>query len=229
MSRTIVNLRRATCGFFLLAISASLSGCLTGGKVGGSPFATNSNSGSTGNSPPDISGNPPSAVVVGNTYRFSPRAIDPDGDPLSFSIENKPAWATFDTSTGTLSGTAPLGTEGTYDDIRIVVSDGTAIDSTNRFSVDVVQSAIGSITVSWQPPTQNEDGSYLYDLQGHKIYLGSEPGVYDAIIDVPGAGITTYVIESLVTGTYYLSATSYNSSGLESDFSNEVAVKTDLM
>ena len=51
-------------------------------------------------SAPTISGAPPTSVVQGTQYAFQPTASDVNGDVLTFSIVNKPAWATFTTSTG---------------------------------------------------------------------------------------------------------------------------------
>jgi hypothetical protein len=36
---------------------------------------------------------------------FAPTTADPSGQTLTFSIQNPPAWATFNPSTGQLSGT----------------------------------------------------------------------------------------------------------------------------
>ncbi len=47
------------------------------------------------NHPPTISGQPPTSVRVGSTYSFTPTASDPDGDNLTFSVSNRPAWLTF--------------------------------------------------------------------------------------------------------------------------------------
>ena len=58
------------------------------------------------NRAPTISGTPSSGVLVGAAYSFQPSASDPDGNTLTFSITNKPGWATFSTPTGRLSGTA---------------------------------------------------------------------------------------------------------------------------
>jgi hypothetical protein len=52
-----------------------------------------------------ISGTPPTSVFSGAAYNFAPFAADADGDAITFSIANKPAWAAFNTQTGTLSGT----------------------------------------------------------------------------------------------------------------------------
>lgn len=55
------------------------------------------------NTAPTISGSPASTVQQGNTYSFTPSAEDQDGDKLTFSITNKPAWASFNTATGRLN------------------------------------------------------------------------------------------------------------------------------
>jgi hypothetical protein len=57
------------------------------------------------NSAPVITGTPATAVTAGSAYSFIPAASDGDGDTLTFSIVNKPSWASFSTSTGELSGT----------------------------------------------------------------------------------------------------------------------------
>jgi tripartite motif-containing protein 71 len=59
------------------------------------------------NHAPFISGSPGDSVTVGAPYLFRPAAFDPDGDALEFKIANKPYWADFDTTSGTLSGTPP--------------------------------------------------------------------------------------------------------------------------
>ncbi|NMT18990.1 hypothetical protein HKA99_32100, partial [Vibrio parahaemolyticus] len=57
------------------------------------------------NDAPVISGTPALTVNEGSTYRFALQASDVDSSSLSFSIRNKPSWATFDRATGLLSGT----------------------------------------------------------------------------------------------------------------------------
>ena len=84
---------------------------------------------------PTISGTPPSSVVVGFRYRFVPAARDANGDRLRFAIANKPAWASFDSATGRLTG-APAAT-GWYSNIVIKVSDGRISRSLPAFSIQV--------------------------------------------------------------------------------------------
>lgn len=74
------------------------------------------------NVPPTISGTPVTTVAKNTAYNFTPSATDANGDTLTFAIQNKPAWTTFNTSTGHLTGT-PTAT-GTYTNIRISVTDG---------------------------------------------------------------------------------------------------------
>ncbi len=89
------------------------------------------------NTPPVISGSPPTRVVEGESYAFTPSATDADGDPLSFSIDNKPAWAGFSTQTGRLSGTPGAGDVGDYPGIVISVTDGSASASLPSFDLTV--------------------------------------------------------------------------------------------
>ncbi len=78
----------------------------------------------------------------------------------------------------------------------------------------------GVATLSWQPPTQNTDGSALTDLAGYNIYYGTTPGTYTKTIPLNTVGLTTYVVENLSnTTTYYFVITAVNSAGVESQYS----------
>lgn len=57
------------------------------------------------NNAPTISGSPETTVIIGQEYRFTPAASDNDGDTLRYTIKKKPAWASFDKTTGALTGT----------------------------------------------------------------------------------------------------------------------------
>ena len=177
------------------------------------------------NSAPRISGNPATAVNIGDAYSFIPTASDPDGDSLTFSIANMPGWASFNSATGELSGQPTLGNIGTYSNISISVSDGKASASLSNFAISVNQMGNLSTTLSWTAPTQNEDGSALEDLAGYKIYWGTTPGVYTNSATIDTVGTTTYVVENLSPGTYVFVATAYNASGVESRYSSP-ATKT---
>ena len=169
----------------------------------------------TNNTAPVISGAPSTSVVQGTTYTFQPAASDANGDPLTFSIVNKPAWLTFSTSTGRLSGIPSPSDVAPYPNIQITVSDGKTSVSLTAFSLNVIQAGTKSIAVSWLPPTTNTDGSTLTNLSGHRIYYGNNSATLDRSATVNGAGTTSYVINNLAAGTYYVSVAAVNSSGIE--------------
>jgi hypothetical protein len=177
------------------------------------------------NRAPTITGTPQSAVMQGTAYAFQPTASDPDGDTLTFTVANTPAWATFDTATGRLSGTPAVQHVGTTSGIVITASDGTLTTSLPAFSVTVQAVATGSATLSWLPPTQNTDGSPLTNLAGYKIYWGPQQGTYPNSTTLNNPGLATYVVEGLAPGTYFFVATAVNTVGAESTFSG-VASKT---
>ena len=174
------------------------------------------------NNAPQISGDPERIAIMSDTYAFAPSASDDDGDTLSFSIRNKPVWADFDAATGRLEGIPQFGDVGTYDNISISVSDGSATASLPAFSIVVSQDGLGSVTLEWLPPESNTDGSYAGDLAGYVIYWGTESGIYDQQVRIDNVGLTAYVVDSLSPATYYFTATAFNSAGVESDYSNEV-------
>jgi len=175
------------------------------------------------NNAPQISGDPQYIAVEGYDYGFTPSTADEDGDSLTFNIRNKPAWAAFDAATGHLQGVPQIGDAGTYDGIVISVSDGRATASLPAFSIAVSRDELGAVTLEWQPPQSNTDGSYAGDLAGYVIYWGTEPGSYDQQVRIDNVGLTAFVVDSLHPATYYFAATAFNSTGVESDFSNEVA------
>jgi hypothetical protein len=178
------------------------------------------------NQSPTISGTPPTSVTVGQTYSFTPTASDPeDGQALTFSILNKPSWATFNTSTGRLNGTPAAANAGTYSGIVISVSDGNSSVSLPSFSLTVQQVQPGSATIAWTPPTTNEDNSALTNLKGYRVYYGTSTSNLNQVVDVANAGISSVVIENLSPGTWYFGVRSYNTSNIESALSN-LATKT---
>jgi len=175
------------------------------------------------NSAPVITGTPPTQVVQGQAYAFTPSASDKDGDSLTFSIANKPAWATFSTSTGRLSGTPSAADVGNYTNIVISVSDGKQQVSLAPFSIAVVAVTSGSATLTWQPPTTRTDGSPLNDLAGYRVLWGTTRGQYPNSVRLTNPGITSYVVNNLSPATYYFVVVAVDSKGIESGYSNEAS------
>jgi hypothetical protein len=116
------------------------------------------------NRAPSISGTPRATVTAGTTYSFLPSASDPDGQTLTFSITNKPSWASFSTSTGRLSGTPGDNHVGTTSGIVITVSDGTLTASLAPFSITVDARPNVAPTISGTPATSATVGT-AYSFQ----------------------------------------------------------------
>jgi hypothetical protein len=169
---------------------------------------------------PTISGTPATTATVGTLYTFTPKANETDGDPLSFSVKNKPAWASFSIATGTISGTPLAANVGTDSDIVITASTGHASASLAPFSITVSSSsppaASSSVTISWTPPTENANGSALTNLAGYHLYYGTSQANLNQVVDINNPGLATYVLSSLSSGTWYFALTSVNSQGVES-------------
>jgi len=175
---------------------------------------------SPSNVPPRISGQPVTSVNVAAPYSFRPTASDTDGDPLTFSIQNKPSWTGFNTTSGLLSGTPTAADAGTYSNVIISVSDGVTTVALAPFTITVNQISTGSASLTWIPPIQNSDGTALTNLAGYKIYYGSAPGSLSQSIQIANVGLTSYTISNLSTATWYFGMTAYTTSGAESSISN---------
>ncbi|MEN8177037.1 MAG: putative Ig domain-containing protein [Pseudomonadota bacterium] len=176
------------------------------------------------NRPPSISGIPANSVTIGDMYQFLPSANDPDGDILNFSVMNLPAWATFDTTSGVITGTPELNDLGLYEDIIISVSDGSAEDSLNSISIMVDEAPIttGSATLSWTIPTTRTDGSYLdpSEIDGYRIYMGPNEDDVSMIVDLNEGGATGYTVMDLAIGTYVFKVSTYDTNGNEGGLSD---------
>jgi len=82
--------------------------------------------------------------------------------------------------------------------------------------------AAGTATVSWIPPTTNVDDSSLTDLDGFRVYYGTESNwadicpvaSVDQYVDVANPAATNYTFSNLTEGqTYYFTVVAYDTSG----------------
>jgi len=206
-------------------VIALLAAACGGGGDGESASAPVNPGPGGSNAPPTIQGQPGTSIVAGQAYSFSPTATDPNGDALTFTATNVPAWASFNQSTGAVTGT-PTGTDvGTYSNIRITVSDGTASATLAAFAITVTDVGTGVATLSWTPPTQNSDGSALTNLAGYLITYGRSASALDRSISLSNSSLSTFVVENLSSGTWYFAISAVNSAGISSAATN-IASKT---
>lgn len=81
----------------------------------------------------------------------------------------------------------------------------------------------GSATVSWSAPTTNTDGSALTDLAGYHIYYGTSATALTQTVNISSAATTSYVLQSLASGTWYFAVSAVTNAGIESARSGVVS------
>ncbi len=126
------------------------------------------------NDAPTISGSPALVIDEDSSYSFTPTVTDIDiSDSHSFSISNKPSWATFNTISGLLSGTPTNSDLGTYSNIIITVSDAAgATASLASFSI-TVNNTNDAPTITGSPALViDEDSSYSFMPSAADVDLG---------------------------------------------------------
>ena len=202
--------------------SSGISGALLAGAALASVFMTDAHATTS------ISGTPTTTAVADRTYTFEVTATDTDNRSITYSIKNKPSWATLNAQTGALTGYPYASNVGTFAGIVITASDGVSSASLPAFSITVEKpgssgTTNGTATVNWQPPTQNTNGTVITNLAGYTIEYGTNKSNLTSSVKVANPGLTSYVIENLAAGTYYFGVTAYNSAGQTSSLSGVVS------
>lgn len=210
-------------GLLVAILALTLTAC-GGGSSSTTPTSSTQNTGNTGNigsvnHAPSISGSPRSAITAGASYTFTPTATDSDGDNLSYSIANKPAWASFNTANGTIAGTPSVSDAGTTSNIVITVSDGSETAQLAAFDITV---STGSASLKWTAPAARADGTTLSpsDIGGYRVYRGTTASNLEVVATIADSNVTEYSIASLTAGNHYFAVTTYDQYGSESEFSN---------
>jgi hypothetical protein len=208
-----------------LLVTLALTGCGGSDVVGGGAPAAETSAPTV-----NISGTPANTATAGQAYNFAPNASDSDGGALKFSVKNAPSWASFNTTTGQLSGTPGAADTGSTINIVITAADGSATASLAGFSITVVAAANnnsvsatpGNATVSWIAPTTNSNGTALTNLAGYKIYYGTNATSLSAetMVQVTDPAALSYVVHGLNSGTWYFAVSSYTTDGTESSLSS---------
>jgi hypothetical protein len=173
-----------------------------------------------------LSGTPAKTATVGTKYSFQPTAKDSAGKAVSFSVANKPSWATFSIASGLLSGT-PTSAQ-TNSNIVISASDGSTSASMPAYTIAVTATppsggSTGAATVSWTLPTLNTNGTALTNLAGVRIYYGTSSTNLSHQIQLAGTSTTVYTIDNRTSGTWYFGAAAYNTAGTQSSMSKLVS------
>jgi hypothetical protein len=190
------------------------------------------------NTAPTLTGIANPNTEIYTYYQFLPKAVDGNNDTLTFSIQNKPSWASFNTATGLLEGSVSQGSEGIYADIIISVSDGIDTTSLAPFSIQI-DSAI-DVAHKWGLATQGTDSAYSYYAPASNV-LDNDDATYNHTsggvdgknwvqIQLPKpTNIKKVVIQARSNNTFrlkdakvYLSDTPYNPSNSEALNKNDL-------
>ena len=113
---------------------------------------------------PVISGLPGNVAVEDSVYIFTPTVTDTNSsDVQTFSITNKPNWATFSTTTGALTGTPTNADVGTTSGIVISVADAAnATVSLAAFNLTVTNTNDAPVITGTPATTVAEDAAYSF-------------------------------------------------------------------
>src|ERR1700676_802582 len=122
-----------------LLVAVTLSGCSGSGSA--TKTASGATSAPTGRGSEStqillLQGAPPSGVTVGGKYSFRP-SVSSGSNVVTFAIKGQPSWTSFDTTTGTVSGTPATPDVGLSGLITISASDGVKTGALAPFTIRV--------------------------------------------------------------------------------------------
>jgi uncharacterized repeat protein (TIGR01451 family) len=133
-------------------------------------------------------------IALGSPFSFTVSATDPDGNSLTFSLENAPAGATMDANSGLFSWTP--NTVGTFNVTIKVTDDGIPLLTNEKtFSITVVPATNLSITQTASSETITAGGQMTYTLTVHNA--GPEEATNVKVEDT----LPTEVTYNSATGT----------------------------
>lgn len=100
---------------------------------------------SAGNNPPVLASIGNKTILEGATLSFDVTASDGDGDPLTYTVNNLPSGAGFNTITGAFSWTPALNQSGSYS-VTFTVTDGSDTD-TETINITVTDVAVNQAPI----------------------------------------------------------------------------------
>lgn len=153
----------------LCALASMLAGCMGDSR----------DSSVTSPSALTIQGTPQTTATVGSAYALQAVASAPAGASIGYSIANKPRWASFSTTDGTLQGVPQSSDVGTYANIVISASDGSGTASLPGFSIQVEPATAGGsapLSHAARPAYNTGNGFFvasgkLYDPAGTEFRI----------------------------------------------------------
>ncbi len=136
------------------------------------------------NRPPKITSTAVTNLAAGQQYTYDVNAIDPDNNPLIYSLLQRPQGMTIDPNTGMISWDASTQTPGKYE-VKVQVSDGLGGLDTQTFAIDLVNNSTGEIQgMVWNDLNRN-------GVRDSALIQGSTPDIV-FVIDTSGSVSSTF-------------------------------------
>lgn len=87
-------------------------------------------------------------------------------------------------------------------------------------------SGTGTARLFWDTPTERADGTALTpgELRGFKVYRSSDAVSYTLVATVGDPTTVSYTVEGVPAGTNYFVVSVYDVDGIESPYSNAIAM-----
>jgi len=164
----------------------------------------------------------PASPSIANRTTQQFKATGTYSDGSIHDLTDTATWSSSSVGVATISnaaGSKGLATAVAAGSTTITSVSGSVSGSTTL----TVTASAAVVTLSWDAPIANEDGSPV-TLSGYKIYYGTSSGGYTKSVSVASTGTTpvTYTL-SLSPGTYYFAVTAVSIDGQESAYSNETS------
>lgn len=151
-----------------------------------------------------------------------------DGSDQAGSTTTLPNAAVSSPSTSSTTSTSASSSSSSTSSSSASTSSSSTTTGSDTSNATPTQNAQSSaVTLNWQPPTENTDGTTLTDLSGYQISYGTQANDYTTTITLNNPGLTTYVVDNLAPGTYYFTIAALASDGTTSAPSAPVAATVD--
>lgn len=191
------------------------SGTESESQAGADPVEESNSDGTVSTSPDTEPVNVPAPVVQLNVSDINP--LQGSSVTLSWSSSD----AAVCEASGGWSGEVSLNGQQTLGPVSAAAT--YTLTCTNSTGSDIAMVSIvpvGSLTLNWQAPSENVDGSPVSGINGYNIHYGAVSGQYDEVAGASGTA-TSHTFQ-LPVGNYYFSMTAIDTEGDESGLSNEV-------
>lgn len=147
---------------------------------------------------PTISGSPPTSIIEGGSYSFTPQVTDEDAnDSLHFILNNAPSWLSFDVDSGRISGMPQRSDVGEHTGIEMsVVDSANATAKLPTFSITVQGDLDRDGQIDDLDMDMDNDGMDNSYEEEHGL---NPADANDASADADGDGISNF--DEFVEGT----------------------------